>query len=116
MNEKWREQAKTLWQRINEGFERGMEMARKSAEVLAEKAEGTAQITKYRLEIVHLEHQISRKFAKLGGVIYEKSAREGEKNPMRDPEVIALIEDVKRLEADLAQTQSLLEKEHCARV
>lgn len=120
MNEKWdgkwKEQARTLWQRVSDGFEKGMEMARKSAEVLAEKAEETAQITKYRLEIIHLEHQISRKFAKLGSVIYERSAREGEKNPMRDPEVINLIEDVKRLEAALAQTQSFLEKERFARV
>jgi hypothetical protein len=65
---------------------------------------------------MRLEHQISRKFARLGSVVYEKTIREGEKNPARDPEVIALIEDVKRLETDLAQTQSLLEKEHFARV
>ena len=116
MNEKWREQAKTLWQRVSEGFDRGMELAAKSAEALAEKAGEAAQITKYKLEVIRLEHQISRKFARLGSVIYEKAIREGEKNPMRDPEVINLIEDVKRLESDLAQTQSLLEKEHFARV
>ena len=45
MNEKWREQAKTLWQRVNEGFERGMELAAKSAEAFAEKAGETAQMT-----------------------------------------------------------------------
>ncbi len=116
MNEKWREQAKTLWQRVNEGFEKGMDLAAKSAEAFAEKAGETAQTTKYRIEIMRLEHQISRKFARLGSVVYEKAIREGEKNPTRDPEVINLIEDVKRLETDLAQTQSLLEKEHFARV
>ncbi len=116
MNEKWKEQAKTLWQKVNDGFERGMELAAKSAETFAEKAGETAQMTQYRIEIMRLEHQISRKFARLGSVVYEKAIREGEKNPTRDPEVIALIEDVKRLETDLAQTQSLLEKEHFARV
>ena len=116
MNEKWKEQAKTLWHRVNEGFERGMDLAAKSAETFAEKAGETAQATKYRIEMIRLEHLISRKFARLGSVVYEKAIREGEKNPMRDPEVINLIEDVKRLESDLAQTQSLLEKEHFARV
>ena len=116
MNDTWKEQARTLWQKIGEGFEKAVEVASKSAETLAEKAGETAQVTKYRIEMIRLEHQISRKFARLGSVIYEKAIREGEKNPMRDPEVINLIEDVKRLESDLAQTQSLLEKEHFARV
>lgn len=116
MNEKWREQAKTLWQRVNEGFEKGMDLTAKSAEAFAEKAGETAQMAKYRIEIMRLEYQISRKFARLGSMVYEKAIREGEKSPTRDPEVINLIEDVKRLETDLAQTQSLLEKEHFARV
>ena len=116
MNEKWKEQAKTLWQRVSEGFDRGVELATKSAEAFAEKAGETAQATKCRIEIIRFEHQISRKFAKLGSVVYDRAIREGEKNPMRDLEVVNLIEDVKRLEADLAQVQSLLEKEHFARV
>lgn len=116
MNEKWREQAKTLWQKVGEGFEKGMELARKSAEVLAEKAGETAQITRYKLQVIRLEHQISRKFAKLGSTVYERQSRNNGKNPMHDPEVIDLIDDLNRLESDLAQTQEAFERERTARV
>ncbi len=116
MNDKWKEQARTLWQRISEGFEKGMEIAAKSAETLTEKAGETAQVTRHKLEAVRLEHQISRKFAKLGSIVYERAIREGEKNPMRDPEVINLIEDLKRLDADLAYRQAVFEREHAMRV
>ena len=115
IKEKWKEQAKTLWQSVGEGFERGMESARKSAEALAKKAGETAQVTKQKLEIIRLEHQISRKFAKLGGTVYEKGVREGKKDPMSDPEVKSLINDLRKLETDLAQIQALLEEEHAIR-
>lgn len=116
MNDKWKDQARTLWQRAGEGFEKGMEIAAKSAEAIAEKAGETAQVTRHKLDVIRLEHQISRKFAKLGSVVYERAIREGEKNPMRDPEVISLVEDLKRLDSDLAYRQAMFEKEHAVRV
>ncbi len=108
--ERWH--SKTLGQQVLEVLEKAIEMARKSTEILIEKASETAQVTKLRLEILRLEHQVARKFTKLGSLVYEKRVHQGQKNLFSDPELIALIEDVERLDQDLSHVQALLEKEH----
>lgn len=102
----------TLYDRVVKGMEFAMDTARKSAETVMEKAEDTAEVIKYRLEKWRLERETSKKCAQLGGRVYEKAVREGKRESiLEDPEVQRLIDDLKRMEQELAHTQALLERE-----
>jgi hypothetical protein len=102
----------TLYDRVVKGMEVAVETAQRSVEVLMGKAEDTAEIIKLRLEKSRLEREISRKFAELGSKLYDKAVREGkEVGLLQDAEVESLIEDLKRLDRELAHTQALMEHE-----
>jgi hypothetical protein len=93
-------------------MEVALETAQKSVEALMEKAEDTAEVIKLRLEKTRLERDISRKFAELGSKLYEKAVREGkEAGLLQDPDVQGLIEDLKRMDRELAHAQALLDRE-----
>jgi hypothetical protein len=93
-------------------MEVALETAQKSVEILMEKAEDTAEVIKLRLEKSRLEREISRKFAELGSKLYEKTVREGkEVGVLQEQEVQQLIEELKRLDQELAHTQALMEQE-----
>lgn len=102
----------TLYDRVLKGMEFALETARKSAETVMEKAEDTAEVIKLRLERARLEREISKQFARLGSKLYEKAVREGrEEGILREPEVQSLIEDLKRMERELAHTQAQMDRE-----
>lgn len=102
----------TLYDRVVKGMEVALETAQKSVEALMGKAEDTAEVIKLRLEKTRLEREISRKFAELGSKLYEKAVREGkEAGILQEPEVQRLIEDLKRMDRELAHTQALMEQE-----
>jgi hypothetical protein len=102
----------TLYDRVVKGMEVALETAQKSVEMLMEKAEDTAEVIKLRLEKSRLEREISKKFAELGSKLYEKVAREGkETGLLQEPEVQTLLEELKRMDRELAHTQALMEQE-----
>src|SRR5919109_4876041 len=102
----------TLYDRVVKGMEVALGTAQKSVEVLMEKAEDTAEVIKFRLEKTRLEREISKKFAELGSKLYEKAVREGKEEAiLRDGEVQKLIDELKRMDQELAHTQALMEKE-----
>jgi hypothetical protein len=102
----------TLYDRVVKGMEAALGTAQKSVEVLMEKAEDTAEVFKFRLEKARLEREISKKFAELGSKLYEKAVREGkEQGILQDAEVQSLIEDLKRMDRELAHTQARMERE-----
>ncbi|MBI3325884.1 MAG: hypothetical protein HYZ81_04175 [Nitrospinae bacterium] len=102
----------TLYDRVLKSMESTLETARKSAEMLVGKAEDTAEVIKFRLEKGRLEREMSRKFAKFGRKLYEMTVREGRgEEILRDSEVQSMVEDLKRIERDLAHTQALMERE-----
>jgi Xaa-Pro aminopeptidase len=93
-------------------MEVALETAQKSVEMLMEKAEDTAEVIKLRLEKTRLEREISKKFAELGSKLYEKAVREGkEAGILQDHEVQQQIEELKRLDRELAHTQALMDRE-----
>ena len=72
----------------------------------------TAEVIKARLEKTRLEREIAQKFAELGSKLYEKAVREGkEAGILQEPEVQAIIEDLKRMDRELAHTHALMEQE-----
>jgi hypothetical protein len=102
----------TLYNRVAKGMEAALDKATKSVEAIMEKAEDTAEVIKVRLEKTRLERDIAKKFAELGSKLYEKAVREGrEEGILQEPEVKALIEDLKRMDRELAHTQALMEQE-----
>jgi hypothetical protein len=102
----------TLYDRVVKGMEFAVETAQKSVEMLMGKAEDTAEVIKLRLEKSRLEREISRKFAELGSKLYEKVVREGkEVGLLQDVEVQSRIEDLKRMDRELAHIQALMEQE-----
>jgi hypothetical protein len=102
----------TLYDRVAKGMEVALDKASKSVEALMGKAEDTAEVIKFRLEKTRLEREISKKFAELGSKLYEKAVREGkEAGILQDPEVQVIIEDLKRMDRELAHTHALMEQE-----
>jgi hypothetical protein len=102
----------TLYDRVVKGMEVALETAQKSVEMLMGKAEDTAEVIKFRLEKTRLEREISKKFAELGSKLYEKAVREGkEEGILRDSEVQKLIDDLKRMDQELAHTQARMDQE-----
>lgn len=102
----------TLYERVVKAMEAGLEMAQKSVEALMGKAEDTAEVIKFRLEKARLEREISKKFAELGSKLYEKAVREGkDQGILQDAEVQSLIEDLKRMDRELAHIQARMEQE-----
>jgi hypothetical protein len=102
----------TLYDRVVKGMEAALGTAQKSVEMLMGKAEDTAEVIRFRLEKARLERDISKKFAELGSKLYEKAVREGkEQGILQDSEVQGLIEDLKRMDRELAHTQARMEQE-----
>jgi hypothetical protein len=102
----------TLYDRVAKGMEVALDKASKSVEALMGKAEDTAEVIKFRLEKTRLEREIAKKFAELGSKLYEKAVREGkEAGILQDSEVEGLIEDLKRMERELAHAHALVEQE-----
>ncbi len=58
-----------------------------------------------------LEHKETKQFARIGGRVYEKTAREGQGSFAEDPEIKNLIEETKKLETELAQVEAALGQE-----
>ena len=102
---------KEFFEKAEQALNQAFEAAKKSAKAVAEKAGEAAHVTKLLVEKVTLEHRVTRQFTRLGGCVYEKAARQGKESLMKDPEVQNLVDEVKQLEAELAQVEATLESE-----
>lgn len=81
------------------------------AKVAAEKAGEAAHITKLLLEKVALEHQLAKRLSQLGSKVYQEAVREGKTISLEDSEIKKVVEETKRLDAELAQVEATLEIE-----
>lgn len=102
---------KELFEKAEQALNQAFEAAKKSAKAVAEKAGEAAHVTKLLVEKVSLEHRVTKQFTRLGGCVYEKTAREGKNSLIDDPEVRSLVEEAKKLEGDLARIEAELERE-----
>src|SRR3989338_5950627 len=102
---------KTLYDRAEKAINQAFESAKQSAKVVSQKAGETAHLTKLLVEKMTLEHQVSKKFAKLGSRIYEKAVREGKDISAGDDEISNLIEEARRLDLELSRVEAALEAE-----
>lgn len=100
-----------LYERAERALNQAFETTKKSVKVVAEKAGEAVHVTKLLVQKVSLEHQVTKRFTRLGGCVYEKAAREGRESFAQDPEIQNLVEETKKLEAELAQVEATLESE-----
>ncbi len=101
----------TLWRRITENVDAGLAATLGAIKVASEKAAETSHVAQQKYQKGALQAKIMRQFGELGSKIYEKALREDVKNPMEDPEVQALIEEIKPLDQELARIEAMIEKE-----
>ena len=107
---------KTLYEKVEKAFNQAFEAAKQSAKLVSEKAGEAAHITKLHIEKASLEHRIARKFSKLGSQVYEKAAKEGNVNlDLNAEEYRVQIDETRKLDAELAHIEALLEQEQRAR-
>ena len=102
---------KEFYEKTEQALNQAFEITKKSAKVVAEKAGEAAHITKLLIEKLTLEHKVTKQFARIGGRVFEKTAREGQQTFAQDPEIKSLIEDTKKLETELAQVEAALGQE-----
>ena len=102
---------KEFVEKAEQTLNRAFEAAKKSAKAVAEKAGEAAHVTKLLVEKVSLEHRVTKQFARLGGCVYEKAARQGREDLLKDPEVQGLVDGVKKLETELQRAQDTMRTE-----
>ena len=95
---------------INETFE----TVKKYAKVVAEKTGEAAHITRLLIQKATLEHQMTKCFSQLGGKVYQKAIRQGGTLSLTDSEITKIVEEAKKLDAELAQVEAVLERERKA--
>jgi len=102
---------KTLYDKAEKAFNQAFEVTKQSVKVISEKAGEAANVTKLLLQKATLEHRVTKQFAQLGNRVYEQAVRKGESVSSEDVEIKKIIEDTKKLDVELAQTEAELEKE-----
>ena len=92
---------------INQAFE----ATKQSIKVVSEKAGEAAQITKLLIEKTSLEHRLTKKFAKIGSLVYKKASETGEYIRFDQEELKILIDETAKLDHDLLAVEQQLEDE-----
>ena len=101
----------TLWNRIADGVDAGLAATLGAVKAAGEKAAETRHEAQQKYQRSVLQGKIMRNFGELGSKIYEKALREDVKNPMKEPEVQALIEKIRVMDQELALMEATIEKE-----
>ena len=98
-----------LWERVRNGLEKGLETSRDILGKAGEKARDLSEMGLVSLEIRQLEHRITKKTAQLGAIVYQAFTSRGNSSIMKDEaEVADCIEEIGRLEKQVAEKESIL--------
>jgi len=102
----------SFWEKVKEGLKRAAEegwiIAKEGAKVAAKKTEKMAKIAKLRYQIYTLHREAEKRFAEIGGRVYDMANPPCE-NPFSDAEIKRVIEEIRQIEE---KVQSLQEKLH----
>lgn len=102
---------KTLYKKAEKAMTHAFSAAKQSVKLMSEKAGEAAHVTKLLLEKAAVEHRVTKKFAQLGGLIYERALRQGRPASSADEDIQALIEETRKLDLELAQIEAELVQE-----
>ena len=102
---------KALYEKAERAFNQAFEATKQSVKLVSEKAGEAAHITKLLIEKVALEHRVTKKFAQIGSCVYEQFAEGDKALDLKDEKIQTLLEETKKLESELSQVESSLDRE-----
>jgi hypothetical protein len=88
---------------IQKGIREGIGIVKEGAIVVRTKAEELTEEGKKRLKVFELKTKVQRDLSELGGKVYALSAKE--KNPLLDKRVKAVMDRVRKVEAQIAKLE-----------
>ena len=92
-----------LWDKIKKSVSEGVSLA-------AEKTEEYSKLGKAKIEILNTKRKISKAFTELGGITYESIKAGNTDEIMKSSAVEELIDEVKKLEAELEIREQKMEE------
>ncbi len=102
-----------FWERIRDELkktvEEGWSAVKDGAKIAAEKGEEVAKIGRIRYQQFLLHKKAERRFADLGGMVYDM-AKPPYENPLSNPEVMKVIEEIKKIEEESQQLEEEKER------
>ncbi len=97
-----------FWDRVKEELKKmvdeGWGAVKEGAKIAAEKGEEMAKVGKLRYQEYQLHRKAERRFADLGGMVYEL-AKPPYENPLSNPEVMKIVEEIKAVEDEIASLE-----------
>jgi len=100
-----------FWENVKEGLkkaaEEGWVIVKGGAKVAAEKTEKMAKIAKLRYQIYTLHREAEKRFAEIGGRVYDMANPPCE-NPFSDAEIKRVIEEIRQIEEKVQRLQEKL--------
>lgn len=103
-----------FWENVKEGLKRAAEegwvIVKEGAKVAAEKTEKMAKIAKLRYQIYTLHREAEKKFAEIGGRVYDMANPPGD-NPFSNAKITRLIEEIRQIEEKVQRLQERLHGE-----
>lgn len=91
-----------FWQSVNEELKKAVE---EGWTVVKE----SARIGKLRLRIHNLHRRAEKLFAEIGGIVYDMASPPWE-NPLSRPEVLKLVEEIKKIEEEASALEEEIAK------
>ncbi len=101
----------TTWDRVKVELDKALVATRKTAKIITAKAGETAKITKLSIEGMRLDHQMSKKFAELGNLVYQNMKGKGKESLPDNAKMKKVVEELKKLEVKLNKNHKALEAE-----
>ena len=92
---------------INETFQ----MVKKYAKIVAKKTGEAASVTKLLIQKATMEHQIAKTCSRLGSKVNDRAVRKGETVNLEDPDLKAIIGEIRKLEDQYDDIEKVLETE-----
>lgn len=98
----------SFWEEVQKELTKGVNLLKKGAGVLAEKTEETASLARLKYSLYGLRSEVSKRFAELGGRVYELAGK-GESKVLDDAKVKELLEEVKEHEKQIKELEKDIE-------
>lgn len=91
-----------FWENVNEELKNAVEEGWSAVKE-------SAKIGRLRYRVYTLHKKAEKRFAEIGGLVYDM-AKPPFENPLARPEVLKLIEDIKKIESEVETVEEEIEK------
>jgi hypothetical protein len=91
-----------------------VEKGKELADTIGDKAQEMMALGQLKMKHYNLNRDVSKVFAEIGGKVYEL-IKNDDKNIYANPDILTLIENVKKLEADIDSVENKMEEAKLAK-